>query len=54
MSIRYIAILMILIKFVSLDDGPLIVGQALIAIFFSIYFILAGVYFIKSKNSDNP
>jgi len=49
LTIRYIAILVILIKFVSLSDIPLIVGQGLIVVTFTTYFILAGYYFIKNK-----
>ena len=45
MSIRYIAILIILIKFMSISDLPLVIGQALIAITFGVYFLLALVYF---------
>jgi len=46
MSIRYIAILIILIKFWSLSDIPLLVGQGLIATTFSIYFVLA-LYYLR-------
>lgn len=45
LSIRYVAILIILIKFISLDDLPLIIGQGLIAVTFTTYFIFAFYYF---------
>lgn len=44
MTIRYVAILIILIKFISIDDYPLILGQTLIVVTFSIYFVLAISY----------
>ncbi len=47
--IRYIAILVILIKFVSLDDLPLIIGQGLIAATFTIYFAFAVMYFLHRQ-----
>ena len=46
MTIRGIAILVILIKFISLKDAALIIGQALIAATFAAYFILALSYFL--------
>ncbi len=49
LTIRYVAILVILIKFISLSDIPLITGQGLIVITFTTYFILAGYYFINNK-----
>lgn len=49
MTIRYAAILTILIKFISLSDTPLIIGQGLIAITFTAYFVLAAIYFKHSK-----
>jgi uncharacterized protein with PQ loop repeat len=45
MTIRYVAILVILIKFVSLSDMPLMIGQGIIAVTFTIYFVLAMLYF---------
>ena len=47
MSIRYAAILIIMIKFVNISDVPLIIGQGLIALTFSTYFALALYYFAK-------
>ena len=44
MSIRYVAILIIFIKFFSLSDLPLILGQGLIGAAFTAYFILAVYY----------
>lgn len=49
LSIRYVAILIILIKFISLSDIPLIIGQGLIAITFTTYLILAIYYFVNRK-----
>ena len=45
MAIRYAAILIILIKFMSISDLPLIIGQALILLTFTTYFALALYYF---------
>lgn len=45
MSIRYVAILIILIKFVTLSDLPLILGQGLIMVTFTTYLVLALVYY---------
>lgn len=44
MSVRYVAIAVILTKFISLDDRALIFGQGLIFITFSTYYILAIKY----------
>ena len=49
MTVRYAAILVILIKFISLSDTPLIIGQGLITITFTAYFALAIMYFKHSK-----
>jgi len=49
MTIRYIAIIIILIKFIKLSDVALIAGQALIAVTFTIYFIFALTYFYYRK-----
>ena len=40
LTIRYVAILVILIKFVSLSDIPQMIGQSLIVITFTTYFII--------------
>jgi uncharacterized RDD family membrane protein YckC len=45
MSVRYAAILIILFKFISLSDAPLILGQGLIVLTFTTYFALALYYF---------
>jgi hypothetical protein len=45
MSVRYAAILTILIKFISLSDFSLIIGQGLIVLTFTTYFALALYYF---------
>jgi hypothetical protein len=49
LSIRYIAILIILIKFISISDLPLIIGQGLIALTFTTYFALA-LYYFANRN----
>lgn len=49
MLIRYIAIIIVLIKFVSLHDPSLVIGQALIAFTFTLYLALAVVYFRHRK-----
>lgn len=51
MTIRGIAIGIILIKFISLKSTPLIIGQGLIALTFAIYYILAFSYFRNRKES---
>jgi hypothetical protein len=50
MSIRYAAILIILIKFISISDLPLIIGQGLIALTFTTYLALA-MYYFKNHNA---
>lgn len=45
MSIRFLAIAIILVKFISLRDTALIIGQGLIAATFVIYFLAALNYF---------
>lgn len=47
LSIRYAAILIILIKFVTLSELPLILGQVLLTVTFTLYFALAIHYFAK-------
>jgi hypothetical protein len=44
MSIRYAAILIILVKFMSISDVPLIIGQGLIVLTFTTYLVLALYY----------
>lgn len=51
LTIRYLAIIIILIKFLSLGDLPLIIGQGLIVLTFTTYFVLAVVYYLKHKKS---
>ncbi len=51
MTIRYVAIIIILIKFISLSSLSLILGQGLIAATFTIYFILAILYFRHRKRA---
>ncbi len=52
LSVRYIAIIIILIKFITISDFSLIIGQSLILITFTTYFILAFSYFLKLKNKN--
>lgn len=47
--IRFLAILIITIKFISVGDTPLIAGQILIAVTFTVYFVLAVMYSKISK-----
>ncbi|MGD8422402.1 MAG: hypothetical protein PVJ46_12065 [Methyloceanibacter sp.] len=54
MSVRYAAILIILIKFITLSDVPLIIGQGLIVLTFTTYFALALYYFVARKQSAQP
>ena len=49
MSIRYAAILIILIKFISISDLPLIIGQGLIVLTFTTYIALALYYFDRFR-----
>ena len=49
MTIRYLAILIVLIKFISLSDISLIIGQGLIALTFTFYFVLAASYYKNRK-----
>jgi len=49
MAIRFAAIIIVLIKFISIKDTTLVVGQGLIAVTFTIYFILALSYFKYHK-----
>ena len=44
MSVRYAAILIILVKFATLGELPLIIGQLLIALTFGSYLALAVYY----------
>ena len=50
MSIRYAAILIIMIKFINISDVPLIIGQGLIVLTFSTYFALA-LYYLAKRNA---
>jgi hypothetical protein len=49
LSVRYVAILVILVKFISISDEALIIGQGLILITFTCYFFLALYYLLKKK-----
>ena len=48
MSIRYAAIFIILIKFVTISDLPLIIGQGLIVVTYTTYLALA-VYYLTNR-----
>lgn len=45
LSIRYFAILIILYKFVTLEDWALVLGQMLLTVAFTAYMVLAFYYF---------
>jgi len=49
MSIRYAAIVIIMVKFISISDLPLIIGQGLILLTFSTYLALAVYYFANRR-----
>ncbi len=49
LSVRYVAIVIILVKFISLSDMALIIGQGLILMTFTTYFILVFLYYLKRK-----
>ena len=51
MTIRYAAILIILIKFITISDLPLIIGQALILLTFTTYLALALYYFANPRET---
>jgi hypothetical protein len=50
-SIRYAAILIILYKFMTLSDWPLVLGQGLLAIVFTAYLTLV-LYYRKDRNIE--
>lgn len=52
MGVRYTAIFIILIKFLSISDIPLIIGQGLIVITYTTYFALAIYYFANRNHHD--
>jgi len=52
LTIRYVSILVILYKFVSLGDLPLIIGQGFITITFSMYAALATLYFLRVSRAS--
>jgi hypothetical protein len=49
MSIRCAAIVIIMVKFISISDVPLIIGQGLILLTFSTYLALAVYYFANRR-----
>lgn len=48
LSIRYVAILVILYKFYTLGEWPLLLGQLLLAAVFTLYLILVSTYYRNS------
>jgi len=53
MAIRFFALVILLIKFDSLGDVSLIIGQGLVALTFAFYFVLALSYFRHKKSRRN-
>lgn len=51
LGIRYTAILIILYKFYTLGEWPLLFGQMLLAIFFTLYLSLVIVYFKRTHTN---
>jgi len=49
LSVRYLAIIVILIKYVNVGDTTLLIGQSLILLTFTIYFMLVVSYFRYKK-----
>ena len=49
LSVRYVAVLVILYKFYTLSDLPLIAGQGLITLTITLYFVLAVLYRRRRK-----
>lgn len=49
LGIRYLAILIILVKFITISEVTLILGQILLTISFTLYFILSVHYFITCR-----
>jgi hypothetical protein len=52
MIVRYAAIFIILIKFISMSDLPLMIGQGLIVLTYTTYLALA-LYYYANRNSRN-
>ena len=50
LGIRYAAIIIIMVKFATLKDTALIVGQGLIVVTFTAYFVLAIIYSLRKKS----
>ena len=47
LGIRYVAILIILYRFYTLGEWPLLVGQLFLAVFFTLYLALVVAYYKK-------
>ncbi|GEM_PF-610314 len=52
MTIRYVAIIIVLFKFISLSSVSLIVGQSLTALTFTVYFVLAVSCALRRQQAD--
>lgn len=50
LGIRYAAIIIIMVKFATLKDIALVVGQGLIVVTFTAYFVLAIIYSLRKKS----
>ncbi len=50
LSIRYLAILIILYKFFTLGEWPLLYGQLLLALTFSLYLVLVATHYKKTSD----
>ncbi|HSW98497.1 MAG TPA: hypothetical protein VLF71_01535 [Candidatus Saccharimonadales bacterium] len=50
MTIRYAAIIIIIIKFAALGDVSLIIGQSIAVVTFGTYFAMALIYFRHRKD----
>jgi uncharacterized protein with PQ loop repeat len=51
MTVRYLAIIIVLFKFVSLDSMSLITGQVVTTLTFTVYFTLAVMYFLRHRRA---
>jgi len=54
MTIRYAAILVIVIKFAAIGDRTLIIGQSIAVVTFGTYFILALIYYRYRNKAKAP
>lgn len=49
LTIRYVALIIILFKLISVGDMPLLIGHGITGLVFSLYFVLALYYFRHRK-----